>query len=211
MEAGGFALGVVGLAGLYGATCQVLEQISSASNFGNDVQILETKFDTAKASLLAWGNKVGLSAEDNNHLQSRHNPVFNDARILQRTYAAIACIKNVSKELQEIFDRKISGAQPTTQQPAAGVASAMDRLVTQGKSLQRSSSFAQKLRWGVSEKKKTQELLDQILALIGLLYQIASPRDASAEYDAKLTALLDNTKGKYSNSGSLDWGPVGRQ
>jgi hypothetical protein len=58
----GLAVGVAGLATLFGATVDAFNQIKAAKSFSRD-EVLTTRYDIRKARLLQWGDGVGLLSE----------------------------------------------------------------------------------------------------------------------------------------------------
>lgn len=57
----GIALGVAGLAGLFGTCVQCFDLIQLGAAFARDYEIVQTKFEAQKIRFLIWGQVVGLT------------------------------------------------------------------------------------------------------------------------------------------------------
>lgn len=186
-EIAGLALGVVGVAGLYSVTVQVLEQISDAAAFSDDFRNQSTKFKTVKMSLQVWGADSGFAPDGT--LLPDHNPIFDDAQLLYDVQSALVCIKDACEQLQTCLDRSsppLSGQQQTSTGSASRVR-VSTKIVSAGR----------RLRWVFKEKTKVEDLLNMIICLVGLLFKIARPKDATVvENAARLVQILNITQGK---------------
>jgi len=80
MEVAGFAIGVVGLAGLYSTCIQLLGQIESSRTdyIARDLHTLHARLCTTRHLLKEWGQAIGL---DSNGIPNSeiHNPKLADA------------------------------------------------------------------------------------------------------------------------------------
>ncbi|KAB5575375.1 hypothetical protein GE09DRAFT_1091785 [Coniochaeta sp. 2T2.1] len=181
-ELAGLALGVVGVAGLYSVTLQVFEQISDAANFNRDLETQQAKLKAALTSLRLWGAGTGFTTDGT--LLPDHHVVFDDERILYDVQSALFCIKDACSQLRSTFDQSAAGSG---NDPRARV---KKKIASAGK----------RLRWAFQEKTKVEDLLNQVICLVGLLYQIARPKDAaSLESDAKLNEILSTSHGKHQS------------
>ncbi|KAF2735602.1 hypothetical protein EJ04DRAFT_511698, partial [Polyplosphaeria fusca] len=61
MEAGGFAIGLVALAGLFNNAVDCFEYVQLGRSFGTDYQTSLLKLDNTRLRLSRWGQAVGLS------------------------------------------------------------------------------------------------------------------------------------------------------
>ncbi|KAB5518135.1 hypothetical protein GE09DRAFT_1156720 [Coniochaeta sp. 2T2.1] len=175
-ELAGLALGVVGVAGLYSVTLQVFEQISDAANFNRDLETQQAKLKAALTSLRLWGAGTGFTTDG--ALLPDHHAVFDDGRILYDVQSALFCIKDACSQLRSTFDKSAAGSG---NDPRARV---KKKIASAGK----------RLRWAFQEKTKVEDVLNQVICLVGLLYQIARPKDAaSLESDAKLNEILSTS------------------
>lgn len=64
MEAAATAVGIVGLAGLYGTCMVILDALSSAARYGIDREILQTKIEVERIRLMIWAESAGLADID---------------------------------------------------------------------------------------------------------------------------------------------------
>jgi Prion-inhibition and propagation len=56
----GAALGVGGLAGLFGTVVQCVQLVSLGKSYARDIELLQTRFEAQKVRLLIWGEAVGI-------------------------------------------------------------------------------------------------------------------------------------------------------
>ncbi|KAH8904727.1 hypothetical protein BR93DRAFT_830465 [Coniochaeta sp. PMI_546] len=179
-EIAGLALGVVGVAGLYSVTLQVFEQISNAASFNRDFATQQAKLKAALTSLRVWGSGTGFTTEG--ILLPDHHAVLDDERILYDVQSALFCIRDACSQLHACFDK--SDQAPANAQHGAG-------SQTRTGVRKKITAAGKRLRWAFQEKTKVEDLLNQVICLVGLLYQIARPKDAaSLESDAKLNEIL---------------------
>lgn len=185
-EVAGLALGVVGVAGLYSVTLQVIEQITDAASFNADFKTQSTKFTTVKTSLQVWGAGTGFAADG--RLLPEHNPVFDDQRVLYDVQSALVCIQDACAQLRACLDK--SDPSSGNAQQTSGSASSRARVA------KKIASAGRRLRWAFQEKTKVEDLLNQIISLVGLLFNIARPKDALAlDCDSKLIQVLSISQG----------------
>lgn len=187
-EVAGLVLGVAGVAGLYSVTLQVFEQISDAAKFDSDFETHKAKLQTAQRSLRVWGSGTGFTPDGS--LLPDHHPLFDDDHVLYDVQSALFCIRDASAQLQACFDK----SAPTSASTQQGAASPARSRVTK-----KIVSAGKRLRWAFHEKTKVEDLLNQVICLIGLLYKIARPKEPAAlECDAKLAQVLSSSQGKMS-------------
>ncbi|KAJ9156763.1 hypothetical protein NKR19_g4227 [Coniochaeta hoffmannii] len=178
-EIAGLALGVVGVAGLYSVTLQVFEQISDIASFNRDLETQQAKLNAASASLRQWGAGTGFTPAGD--LLPDHHAVFDDQRVLYDVQSALFCIRDACSQLRGCFDK--------TDQPGSGQNGSGSQSRTAAR--KKITAAGRRLRWAFQEKTKVEDLLNQVICLVGLLYHIARPKDAaSLESDAKLNEIL---------------------
>lgn len=169
---------------MYSVTLQVFEQISNAANFNRDFETQQAKLKAALASLRLWGTGTGFTAAGD--LLPDHHAVFDDQGVLYDVQSALFCIRDACSQLRSCLDK--SDQSPASPQPRTGV---RKKITAAGK----------RLRWAFQEKTKVEDLLNQVICLVGLLYQIARPKDtASLESDAKLNEILSTSQGMCYHS-----------
>jgi hypothetical protein len=194
-EVAGLALSALGVASLYGATLQVLDQIAGTRTFAADLQLLQTRLNTAKTTLGLWGDRVGFTSTGS--LAAEHHSVFDDEPKLYDVQSAITAIKDALSELQAGIDAYGTSPGLVGQQPVVAEAKEPPPTLRSWFRQKRTSS-GKKIRW-IQDKKRLDSLLDQILGLLSLLYHIAPPNDpAAAELKANLAQALQNNSGKHS-------------
>lgn len=62
MESAGLAIGIAGLAGLFGTCLEVVERIDSYRDFGIDLHATLSQFEADKLLFQKWGEAVGLDS-----------------------------------------------------------------------------------------------------------------------------------------------------
>ena len=183
-EIAGLALGVVGVAGLYSVTLQVFEQISDAANFNRDLESQQAKLNAALTSLRLWGAGTGFTPQG--RLLPDHHAVFHDQRVLYDVQSALFCVRDACSQLQNCLEK--------SDQSAGGQNGAGGQTRTAVR--KKVAAAGRRLRWAVHEKTMVEDLLNQVICLVGLLYHIARPKDAaSLESDAKLNEILLTSQG----------------
>ncbi|CAI4218956.1 unnamed protein product [Parascedosporium putredinis] len=181
------ALGVVGLAGIYGAILQALEHVGAAISASSDLCLLDTHLNTARASLSSWGERVGLCSDGS--LDHEHHPIFDDEVRLREVQRAMAAIKQVAGQLQRNLDKYKS----LTATPGHAKTGALEALRDKARL---GGSAAKRFRWAAWDKKNFESSLEQMLSLISLLYDIVPVQDlALLGMSANLLKLLNTTKG----------------
>ncbi|KAF2677398.1 hypothetical protein K458DRAFT_378264 [Lentithecium fluviatile CBS 122367] len=99
MEVAGLAVGVAGLAGLYGCCSSAFQLVQKGRSFGKDYKILETKFGNQELRLRAWGRACGLV--DGTQYDQR----LDEPELFQQLKATLECIKLLLSDAQELKER----------------------------------------------------------------------------------------------------------
>lgn len=92
MEAGGLAVGVVALAGLFNNAVDCFEYVQLGRSFCTNFQTSLLKLDNARLRLSRWGQSVGLSGDVKN------------ARSLQTVALPTEDVAKAEKVLGQILD-----------------------------------------------------------------------------------------------------------
>ena len=115
-EAAGLALGILGLAGSFSSCIQALEMVQVASQQGEDLCKLDTKFENQKVRFLAWGRAV----EEMSAMEAL-NHVFEEMyRIaVERTLQQIVQLFTVTENLTKKYGlRKVERSTHMRPSPA---------------------------------------------------------------------------------------------
>jgi len=99
MEVAGLAVGVAGLAGLYGCCSSAFQLVQRGRSFGKDYKILETKFGNQELRLRAWGKACGLVEG------TRYDQRLDEPGLFQQLIATLECIKLLLSDAQELKER----------------------------------------------------------------------------------------------------------
>ncbi|OHW90752.1 ankyrin repeat domain-containing protein 52 [Colletotrichum incanum] len=78
MEPAGFAVGILGLAGLFSACLEAVDNVQSYRSARTDADVQDTLFNAAKARFEQWGRGVGI---DHGRLLDDHHPALDDKGI----------------------------------------------------------------------------------------------------------------------------------
>jgi hypothetical protein len=99
MEVAGLAVGVAGLAGLFGCCSTAFQLVQRGRSFGKDYKILETKFGNQELRLRAWGKACGLVDG------TRYDQRLDGPELFQQLKATLECIKLLLSDAQELKER----------------------------------------------------------------------------------------------------------
>ncbi|KAJ6000377.1 hypothetical protein N7481_000786 [Penicillium waksmanii] len=92
MEPVSFAVGLIGLAGLFNTRLELVDKIDSWKDFGNESRSLVAQFETHKIHLERWGQAAGF---EHGHLSSYHHKLLDDLRTLSNIQTLLLAIKNI--------------------------------------------------------------------------------------------------------------------
>lgn len=103
MEPVSFAVGLIGLAGLFNTCLELVDKIDSWKDFGNESRSLAAQFETHKIRLERWGQAVGF---EQGHLSSNHDKLLDDPRTLSNIQTLLLAIKDIcSNDSEDRFSR----------------------------------------------------------------------------------------------------------
>lgn len=92
MEAAGLALGIAGLAGLFGSCLEVIEKVQYYRAFGSDSQDLEAQFNAEKLRFERWGRQVGF---DKGVLAQQHHQSLEDPETRLTVTGLLEVVKKI--------------------------------------------------------------------------------------------------------------------
>ncbi|KAF2008308.1 hypothetical protein BU24DRAFT_138462, partial [Aaosphaeria arxii CBS 175.79] len=179
MEAGGLAVGVIALAGLFNNAVDCFEYVQLGYSFGTNFQTSLLKLDHARLRLSRWGQAVGLSGD------------LADAESLQEATVQKEDIGNAEKVLGQILDLFMEAERISAKYKASVKSddSALTILDVQadmnelGRSLhekmrnlsikrQNKTLLRQKVKWALYEEKHFKRLIEDIVDLVAALPEI---------------------------------------
>ncbi|KAK5989337.1 Erythrocyte ankyrin [Cladobotryum mycophilum] len=93
MEPVGLAVGVIGLASLFGACLDAVDKIDDYKHYKNDSHSLATQFKAHKLRFEQWGKSVGI--DRNKSLTPDHHEALDDQSTLETVLEILSIIKRV--------------------------------------------------------------------------------------------------------------------
>lgn len=194
-EVAGLALGIVGLVGIYSTILEVLDQVTTARNLGSEIQQHQTKLNTVKTSLRLWGQRTGIA--ENGNLLERHHSAFDDAETRAQVVAALACLQDAVKEVEEILQSYQGVAAGRVRPVGTDVVGAKRWFRTTAKAVQKSVGAGKKMAWSSGEAKRVKDGVESVRGFVGLLYEIAPPEEMTVrEREVQIGLVMERNRGK---------------
>jgi hypothetical protein len=100
-EIAGVALGVAGLAGLYGVAIEAFGHISAAHSFSRDFEVLSTRYDIRRTRMLQWGDGVALLSEN----PQEQDPRLHDVELQPLINRALDCIGSLLTDADKLNEK----------------------------------------------------------------------------------------------------------
>jgi hypothetical protein len=179
MEAGGLAVGIVALAGLFNNAVDCFEYVQLGRSFGTNFQTSLLKLDNARLRLSRWGQAVGLSGE------------LEDARSLREATVQKEDIPKAERVLGQILElfanaEGISAKYKRSVNPdyaSLAISNVHADIDAVGQSLhykmrelcirrQNGTSLRQKVKWALYEEKQFKRLIEDIIDLVSDLLEV---------------------------------------
>ena len=193
MEPVGFAIGVVGLAGLFSTCMECFDYIQLGRAFGSDYGKCLLRLDAAKVRFSRWGEATGIV------------PTTQAAGQLQLSDQEYRLAESLLRQIHDLFDDSQS-ACARYQKHARLSSSTSDALVvyddqqdlnSQDLKLhshlraialrrQKSTSLDKKARWALYEKKKFDNIISEIAEFADRLVNLFPPSGHLRRLSAKL-------------------------
>lgn len=92
MDPTSFAIGIVGLAGLFTTCLDILDKFDSWKECENESQALMAQFEAHKIRLEAWGQSVGIK---DGTLSTQHDRLLDDPRVSGTVNKLLSAIKYI--------------------------------------------------------------------------------------------------------------------
>ncbi|KAJ5623014.1 hypothetical protein N7490_011619 [Penicillium lividum] len=160
MEPVGFAVGIIGLAGLFSTCLDVLDKVDSWKDFGIDSRNLSAQFKAHKLRLERWGKAVGF---ENGGVSDVHDKTLDDPHIL----SAVKDLLTVVKDVCHIEDDVFSPSEFTPDMTGKHVLPRRHTRLDMGK-----GPKMQKLNWALRDKAKRVTQVGNFAALVDILYSL---------------------------------------
>jgi hypothetical protein len=179
MEAGGLAVGVIALAGLFNNAVDCFEYIQLGRSFGTNFQTSLLKLDNARLRLSRWGQAVGLSGEleDAQSLQEatvQKEDIPKAERVLGQILDLFANAEGISAKYKRSVkpdDASLTILDMHTDMDAVGQ-SLHDKMRKLCIKRQNGTSLRQKVKWALYEEKHFKRLIEDIIDLVSVLPEV---------------------------------------
>jgi hypothetical protein len=176
MEAGGLAVGILALAGLFNNAVDCFEYVQLSRNLGTNFQTSLLKLDNARLRLSRWGQAVGLSgdltsAQSLQEATVQEKDIADAERVLGQILELFANAEEISaryKRSAELDDSNTAVIDVRTDMDALGESlhSKMRKLCIKR---QNGTTLRHKLKWALYEQKHFEKLLEDIMDLVNAL------------------------------------------
>ncbi|KAM0321951.1 hypothetical protein ACHAQA_009848 [Verticillium albo-atrum] len=171
MEAAGFAIGLVGLAGLFSSCIEAVARAHSYRSFSSDSKALDLQFSATKLRLETWGCAVGFAGEgaiaaagDETPL---HHPALDDEQIQSATVEIFGFVKQICEEAVSAGRLRLGNAA--------------DSSLSRDTSLKpNGSGVRRKLSWAIGGKLRRTEQVELFKELVQTLHNLVPPDDYEA-------------------------------
>ncbi|KAF8252073.1 hypothetical protein K440DRAFT_19100 [Wilcoxina mikolae CBS 423.85] len=150
----------IGLVGLFAASLDVLDRISTAKAYGKDYQLFVTKVETERLRLQLWGQAVGL-APAGTTLASQH---LQDPRIRNKVQELLMWAIQLFDDSEAIKKRHA----PTR----ALIAFLPGRNTSPITGVRGGGSTAMKMRWAISGKRRSEKTLQELGWFVDKLHEL---------------------------------------
>jgi len=177
----GLAIGVAGLATLFGATVDAFNQIKAAKSFSRDYEVLTTRYDIRIARLLQWGDGVGLLSE----IPRERDPRLDRKDLHSLLERALDCIRMLLTDadgLQTKYGLKqvtIVGEESSntimvsvSQQRLQTFKGSYGRFLSKIKDRQKQTPTTKKTQWAIYGGNDFRALLQDLDDMIEDLYKL---------------------------------------
>jgi hypothetical protein len=179
MEAGGLAVGIVALTGLFNNAVDCFEYVQLGRSFGTNFQTSLLKLDNARLRLSRWGQAVGLSGEleDVRSLQEatvQKEDISKAERVLGQILELFADAEGISakyKRSVQLDDASLAILDVHADMDAVGQSlhNKMRKLCIKR---QNRTPLRQKVKWALYEEKHFKRLIEDIIDLVSALPEV---------------------------------------
>ncbi|KAK3493378.1 prion-inhibition and propagation-domain-containing protein [Neurospora crassa] len=197
MEPVGFAIGVIGLAGVFKSCVELFGYFSTYRSYGHDYNTLDTKLHVEKAVLLQWADRVRLLHQD--YDQRLDNPTTRKA--VSDILTSITHLLSETSSLQQRYgveQRDGPHSQLLVSQSSAIGASLMEKVKNDYNAMQlrihhrkATTPASDKLRWMIVDKDKFNALIAELSHFTSKLDALL-PGDSPERTVSLLASLIRN-------------------
>jgi hypothetical protein len=179
MEAGGLAVGIIALAGLFNNAVDCFEYVQLGRAFGNNFQTSLLKLDNARLQLSRWGQAVGLSGEieDISSLQGttiKEEDIAQAEKLLGQLLKLFADAEGISTRYKHSLrpdDPNLTALDVHTDMDTLGqtLHEKMRKLCIKR---QNGTKLRQKVKWALYEETQFKKLIEDIVGLVSNLQNV---------------------------------------
>lgn len=176
METAGLAVGIIGLAGLFGTCVECFNYIDTGRRYEDDSEILIAKFHIQHVRLYLWGNLVGLTGTSD----SENVSILNQQELgVRLCLDGIKRVLTTSKDLIEKYGLVLtepgdhSGRQETPLSTRADkLRSCLGALLPEHKPSNNDTGVLERVKWVIHEKAKFITLVEDLKDFIDGLHGV---------------------------------------
>lgn len=162
MDPVSFAVGIIGLAGLFSTCLDVVERFDSFKEFGIESRSISAQFEAQKLRLQRWGQAVGLQGDI---LMEKHSKLLDDPRTYSIVEKLLSAIQGVCTHADDLSLAPIS--------PIEHRQSFRDHLwPRQVRSAAPHESKREKISWALRKKAKKMAQVGQFCSLVDNLHNL---------------------------------------
>ncbi|KAL9630089.1 MAG: hypothetical protein Q9204_004903 [Flavoplaca sp. TL-2023a] len=163
MEAAGLAVGILSL---YNAAIDILDRVDTYKKFGAESQISLVHFEAAKVRLQDWADRVGIRKGKMTNFEAKRAVIVK---------SALESLKILLDEVEHTSSSfKLPVRRPTANTILPGE--------TREKPEHHQASKRSRLNWAMGGKEKLNKNVAVLEGLVNVLYQVATPGEASASH-----------------------------
>ncbi|KAJ5914570.1 hypothetical protein N7504_003453 [Penicillium tannophilum] len=157
-----FAVGIIGLAGLFSTCLDVVEKFDSFKEFGIESRSISAQFEAQKLRLQRWGQAVGLQGDT---LMEKHSKLLDDPR----TFSIVENLLSAIRGVCTYADDPALAPKP----PIEHRQSFRDQLwPRQGRPAAPHESKREKIGWALRKKAKKLAQVGQFCSLVDSLHSL---------------------------------------
>lgn len=188
MEVAGLAIGIAGLAGLFSACKEAVEQVDSYRHFGSESQQIVSRFKANKFLFQRWADHVGIA---NNKLKDVHHSSLDNVTVASTISSLLSSIQEILKNTEATSSTlQLELPNSNLLDPTHLPGSLQKRHTNHGPN-SASVSSKNKLSWALSKKTKFSTQVEIFGLLVKDLYSVVPIPRACDVLDPDLKQWID--------------------
>ena len=174
MEPVSFAVGVVGLAGLFTTCLDVIERVDSYKEYGVELRSLIAQYEADKLLFQRWGKSVGLEQND---FSEKHHSILQDPQLLSTVEKILTSVRELytSADKTQLAVQTVPKSNQISKSSTGITFTVENRAPDQ--TAQKSGSRRKKLAWALRKKAKFIAQVQQFGALVQRLQSLVMSAD----------------------------------